>query len=88
MNGSLDKPQRVGLDGVFVTRDFLLFETPLGEFDLVREEIATSQRMAQPKRRPQCPQLLGRFLVTFISMLDFHEPVVVCVSSKSWHAIR
>ena len=30
---------------VFLLRDFLLFESPLGELDLVREEIANIQCM-------------------------------------------
>ena len=47
LGGSLDVPQRVGLDSILVARDLLLLETPLGEFHLVREEVAA--RIEVPK---------------------------------------
>ena len=41
MGVRLDVPERVWLDGILVASDLLLFEAPLGQLDLVREEITS-----------------------------------------------
>ena len=52
-------PKLIGQDSLLVACHLLLFETPLRELDLVREQIATRHDVSQPELRPQRSQTLA-----------------------------
>lgn len=83
MRIGLDHPPRVGLHSLLIARNLLLLETPLGQLDLMTEEITPSHRMAQPKPRPQSPQPLKTLGIMLVTLVDLHEPIVVGVACKA-----
>ena len=84
----LDKPQRIRPGRVLITCHLLLLKSPIGQLDLVREQVTPRQGMPQPKNRPQRPQPLRRLLVPLVSALNLHKPVVVGVTDETAVAVR
>jgi hypothetical protein len=88
MFACFNEPQRVGLHGILVACHFLLLPTPLGQLDLVREEITTSHHVSESKVCPQSPQPFTRFLITLVPPLDLDDPIVISVPDVAGHTIR
>src|SRR6202044_1879744 len=88
MCARLHEPQGVSHHSIFVTRLLLLLPPPLRQFDLVREKIASSQDMSQPKMCPKRPQPPARLLIAPIAFYDLEKPIVVCVTHEPRHTIR
>lgn len=87
MRVSLHDPKRVEPNRVLVTRNLLLLEPPLRELDLVRKQVASGQRMAQSKHRPERAEALGRLPVRAVAVVNLDEPVVVHVAGEPRHAV-
>ena len=88
MHVGLHEPQRVIAHRILVARHLLLLPSPVGQLDLVREQVAPLQRMAQPERRPQRPYTLIRLLIPPIPMLNLHNPIIIRIPRKVRHPIR
>ena len=84
----LNKPQRIILYRILITRHLLLLKAPLRQLDLVRKEIAPLQRMPQPKLRPQRPHPLLALLVPPIPLGNLDDPVIVRISNEALESIR
>lgn len=87
MSRSFNEPQRIGFHGILVTCNLLLLKAPFGELHFVRKKITTGQSMAQPERRPQSPQTLGRLPIPLVTMLNFDIPVVVGVAHEAGQTV-
>jgi hypothetical protein len=88
LGGSLDVPQRVGINSILVVRDLLLFESPLGEFHLAREEVAARIQVPKLEMRPQRPQALARLFFVAVALFNRDNLVVLDVADEASHAIR
>lgn len=73
------------VQGRFSKADLLLFETPVGQFDLVREEVASRHDVSQPELGAQSSQAVLGLSIPLPSGLrrDLDDKVVVCISSES-----
>lgn len=78
----LNKPKRVRLHSVLVTRHLLLLVPPLRQLDLVGEQITPLQRMLQPKQRPQRSHPLPTLLVPLIALINLHNPIIIGVPNE------
>lgn len=83
----LDVPQRVHEHGLLVARHFLLFKSPVRKLDLVREQVTAGLRVPQAEVSAQSPKTFARLLVALVTLDNFHDPIIVGVSSISRDAI-
>ena len=96
----LDIPQRILPGGVLVARhlvtvsldpamikraDLLLLVRPVGQLDLVREEVTPAQNMPESELRPQGPELMPSLSIPFALGLrsELDNKVVIRVSGKA-----
>lgn len=68
-----------------VLADLLLLESPLWQFDLVREEVTTAQGMSQPELAPKSLEAMPSLSVPPSSRLvtDLHDKVVVGIAGEA-----
>lgn len=80
-------PERVQFHSILVARHFLLFKSPLRQFDLMGEKVTAGHIMSQTKLSPQGSKTLARLPVASVTVIDLDNPVVVRVAGKVWDAI-
>lgn len=85
--GSFNIPQGVVHDRILVAGHFLLFICPFRKFDFVREQVAASQGVAQPKLSPQSAKTLPSLAVFVVTFVYFDEPVIVGIADEPSHAV-
>lgn len=82
-----DVPQRVVHDSLFVARYLLLLVGPIGEFDFVREKVATGHGVPQAEFGTQSFQAFARLLVPLVTLVDLDIPVIVRIACIARNAI-
>jgi hypothetical protein len=67
----------------------LLLKAPLGQLDLVREEVAAAENVPQPELGPKRAEALGGVRVALVRMvaLDLDHEVVVGVAVEAFEAV-
>lgn len=85
MRVGLDKPERVFVRRVLVARHLLLLKAPVGELDLMREQVAAGQDVAQTELAAERAQAVARLPVPPAARLgdNFDDKVVVGVAGKA-----
>lgn len=91
MRVGLDEPKTVLLARVLVASDLLLLEAPVGELDLVREEVASGENMAKAELGPQRLHAMPRLLAALDvrrRLVNLDLEMVVRIALESIEAVR
>jgi hypothetical protein len=73
---------------ILVASYLLLLETPVGELDLVREEVTPGEEMPQLELGPERLNLLLRDPSVALGLVDLDNPMVVRVAVEPFEPIR
>lgn len=80
----LDIPKGIIPDRILVTRHLLLLICPIRQLDLMREQIASCQRMTQLELRPQGLHIP----IPPRALIDLHNPIIVRITLEARVPVR
>lgn len=82
------EPDTVRLGRILITRNFLLIEAPVWQFDFVTEEIASSEDMSKLELCSQGSDSLLRVAISIgLFRNDLHLEIVICITVEIWESV-